>query len=50
MLAFITDRGAVKQILEHLGLPSTGPAPAAAGAGLGQDNPWQDDVPALQLR
>jgi len=45
------ERSAVKQILEHLGLPSTGPplAPARAGR-FAQDNPWQDDVPALQLR
>jgi hypothetical protein len=39
----------VQEILEHLGLPTTGPpiAPARIGAP-GEDSGWQDDVPELQ--
>ena len=49
MLAFITEKRVVKEILEHLGLPTTGPpvAPARLTAA-GEDAPWQDDVPELQ--
>jgi len=39
----------VKEILEHLGLPTTGPPIAPARiASAGEDAPWQDDVPELQ--
>ena len=49
MLAFITEKKVVKEILEHLGLPTTGPPIAAARiAAVGKDAPWQDDVPELQ--
>ena len=49
VLAFVTEKKVVKQILEHLGLPTTGPpiAPARIAAA-GEDAPWQDDVPELQ--
>jgi hypothetical protein len=49
VLAFVTEERVVKEILEHLGLPSTGPpiAPARVGAA-GEDPGWQDDVPELQ--
>jgi len=48
-IAFITERTVVKAILEHLGLPTTGPplAPARSTAPL-DSAPWQDDVPTLQ--
>ncbi len=49
MLAFITEKKVVKEILEHLGLPTTGPPIATARiAAVGKDAPWQDDVPELQ--
>ena len=49
MLAFITEQKVVKEILEHLGLPTTGPPVAPARiAAAGEDAPWQDDVPELQ--
>ena len=46
VLAFVTEKRVVKEILEHLGLPTTGPpiAPAPIAAA-GEDDPWQDDVP-----
>jgi hypothetical protein len=49
VLAFITEEKVVKQILEHLGLPTTGPpvAPARIVAA-GEENPWQDGVPELR--
>jgi hypothetical protein len=49
VLAFITEMKIVKEILEHLGLPTTGPpiAPARMAAA-GEGAPWQDDVPELQ--
>ena len=49
VLAFITEKNVVKEILEHLGLSTTGPpiAPART-ASAGEDLPWQDDVPELQ--
>src|ERR671937_342518 len=49
VLAFITEKKVVKEILEHLGLPTTGPpiAPARIAAAA-DDAPWQDDVPELQ--
>lgn len=49
VLAYLTEPGPVKAILDHLGLPSTGPplAPARFSAGPGQ-TAWQDDVPELQ--
>jgi len=49
VLAFITEKKVVKEILEHLGLPSTAPPLAPARiAPAGEDAPWQDDVPELQ--
>ncbi|MFL5309593.1 MAG: transposase [Myxococcales bacterium] len=49
VLAFITEKKVVKEILEHLGLPTTGPPIARARiASAGEDVPWQDDVPELQ--
>jgi len=47
--AYLTQPGPVKAILDHLGLPSTGPpiAPARFTAGPA-DAVWQDDVPVLQ--
>ena len=49
VLAYLTQPGPVKAILDHLGLPSTGPplAPARFIAGSAEAT-WQDDVPALQ--
>ena len=49
VLAFITEKKVVKEILEHLGLPSTGPpvAPTRITAA-SEEAPWQDDVPELQ--
>ena len=49
VLAFITEKKVVKEILEHLGLPTTGPpiAPARIAA-VGEDAPWRDDVPERQ--
>ena len=48
MLAFVTEKKVVKEILEHLGLPTTGPpvAPARIAAAC-EDPPWQDDLPEL---
>jgi hypothetical protein len=49
VIAFITERKVVKQILEHLEPPTTGPpiAPARSASGpVVQD--WQDDVPELR--
>ena len=39
----------MKEILEHLGLPTTGPpvAPARIAAAY-EDPPWQGDLPELQ--
>jgi hypothetical protein len=49
VLAFVTDEKVVKKILEHLGLPTTGPPVAPARR---NESPefaiWQDDVPELQ--
>jgi hypothetical protein len=49
VLAFMTEKKIVKEILEHLGLPTTGPpvAPARIAAAC-EDAPWQDDLPELQ--
>jgi hypothetical protein len=49
VLAFVTEKKIVKEILEHLGLPSTGPpvAPARIAAAC-EYAPWQDDLPELQ--
>jgi hypothetical protein len=51
VLAYLTQPGPVKAILDHLGLPSsratTGDAPARFNGGLAEAT-WQDDVPALQ--
>jgi Putative transposase len=49
VVAFITEKKVVTQILEHLGLPTTGPPIAAArSAAPDQDPPWQDDVPSVR--
>jgi hypothetical protein len=49
VLAFVNDEKVVKKILEHLGLPTTGPPVAPARR---NESPefaiWQDDVPELQ--
>ena len=49
VLAYLTEPGPVKAILDHLGLPSTGPplAPVRFSAGPGE-TAWQDDVPELR--
>ena len=48
VVAFISER-VVTEILEHLGLPTTGPPIAAARTTASdQDPPWQDDVPSVQ--
>ena len=43
----LSEKKVVKEILEHLGLPSTGPpvAPTRITAA-SEETPWQDDVPA----
>jgi hypothetical protein len=49
VIAFITEKRVVTKILEHLGLPTTGPPIAAARSDApDQDPPWQDDVPTVQ--
>src|SRR5207244_3580785 len=49
VLAFITEKKVVKEILEHLGLAATGPPIAPARIpDAGEDTRWQDDVPELQ--
>ena len=49
VLAYLTEPGPVKAILDHLGLPSTGPPLAAARSSAGpRETAWQDDVPVLQ--
>ncbi len=49
VLAYLTEPGPVKAILDHLGLPSTGPPLAPAGFTAGSvESGWQDDVPELQ--
>jgi len=49
VLAFVNDEKVVKKILEHLGLPTTGPPVAPARR---NESPefaiWQNDVPELQ--
>jgi hypothetical protein len=49
VLSYLTEPGPVKAILDHLGLPSTGPplAPARFTAGPVESG-WQDAVPELQ--
>jgi len=48
--AYLTQPGPVKAILDHLGLPSTGPPIALARftAGPPPKQPGRDDVPVLQ--
>src|SRR5262249_2772472 len=48
VLAYLTQPRAVKAILDHLGLPSTGPPIAPARFNPGSDGAWQDDVPMLR--
>ena len=45
VLAFVTEPRAVREILDHLGLPSTGPpvAPARSRAHV-DPSPWQGDL------
>jgi hypothetical protein len=48
VLAFVSEKKIVKEILEHLGLPTTGPpvAPARIAAAR-EDLAWQVDLPEL---
>ena len=52
VLAFISERAVVREILEHLGLPSTGPPVATARSrSHPETDAWQgdlalDDVPS----
>jgi hypothetical protein len=49
VIAFIDERPVIERILNHLGLPTTGPPVAPARrAALDGDPLWQDDVPELQ--
>ena len=49
VLAYITEKKVVKEILEHLGLPAAGPPTAPARMpDAGEDIRWQDDVPEVQ--
>jgi hypothetical protein len=49
VIAFISQRPVIEQILSHLGLPTTVPPTAPARyTGLDGDPCWQDDVPELQ--
>jgi hypothetical protein len=49
VIAFISQRPVIEQILSHLGLPTTGPPTAPARyTGLDGAPCWQDDVPELQ--
>ena len=49
VLAFITEKKVIHAILEHLGVPTTGP-PIAPARSTSPDEftGWQDDVPELQ--
>ena len=49
VLAFITEKKVIHAILEHLGLPTTGP-PIAPARSTSPDEftGWQDDVPEMQ--
>ena len=49
VIAFVNERKIIDEILDHLGLPTTGPPVAPARTLTGRaDAAWQDDVPALQ--
>ena len=48
VLAYVTQSTAVKAILDHLGLATTGPPLAPARSSGSADAAWQDDVPTLQ--
>jgi hypothetical protein len=49
VIAFISQRPVIEQILSHLGPPTTGPPTAPVRhTGLDGDPCWQDDVPELQ--
>ncbi|MFL5311780.1 MAG: hypothetical protein ACJ79H_15185 [Myxococcales bacterium] len=50
VLAFITDKRVVNEILDHVGLPTTGPPvlPARTDPQFA-DAPWQDDVREIPL-
>ena len=45
LLAFITERRVVREILDHLGIPSTGPPIAPARSAPAADlDAWQGDL------
>jgi len=48
VLAFVTEKKVVKNILEHLGLPTTSPPIAPARIAASDKDAWQDDVPEQQ--
>ena len=48
MIAFITERAVIKKILDHLGLPTTGPPVEPARSAVEDFDGWQDDVPVFQ--
>ena len=48
VLAFITEKKVIHRILEHLGLPTTGPPIAPTRSTTPEFAGWQDDVPELQ--
>jgi hypothetical protein len=48
VLAYVTQSKAVKAILDHLGLASTGPPLSPARSAGFAEATWQDDVPTLQ--
>jgi hypothetical protein len=48
VIAFINEKRVIERILDHLGLPTTGPPIAPARfAALAEGPLWQDDVPEL---
>ncbi len=48
VLAYVTSPGPVKAILDHLGLPSTGPPVSPARFSAGWDGACEDDAIALR--
>ena len=48
VLAYVTNSKTVKAILDHLGLPSTGPPVSPTRSSGFADAAWQDDVPIFQ--
>ena len=50
MIACLNDKAAARKILEHLGLPSTGPPISRARTSTWTEaSCWQGDVPEAQL-